>query len=296
MFNKRIARIFLWSLVILMLFSNTCVGKDIDLCDEYAKKSSEGYLNKVSPIKHKFEKLIGESIDRFVKQYGEKYRIIYGRELEDIYKNTVSFLDAEYLVKVTENIRTVRDKNPDLCEDRKVIDDYVKNNFYYYSGKMAEMTDEINMHESDYALDKNQGFVYLGINVEGLLYGLKLTGVESHTLENIEVGENYYFIKLKKGRYRWSKAYPNADTKRVYFSIKDEVEFTVKEGVVNIAGMYFLVENQGEEIVSRMTNRYAGLIDRLESSHPTLMRMFPVKNAYFGDDKFYEFYRKEMVE
>ncbi len=144
-----------------------------------------------------------------------------------------------------------------------------------------------------YALEKNQGYILIAINIEGGYIPTKATMTSKGFFNDITVKPlrprlNYELIAVDSGVYTWDRIYYSSFR---YVDLEDE-EFSIKveKGKINYGGqisVYSEMSNNQSEFLGGISvnfnNKSSKALAFLESQHSDLLKTYGV--IYSGNQR-----------
>ncbi|WP_417347066.1 hypothetical protein [Ferrimonas sp.] len=145
-------------------------------------------------------------------------------------------------------------------------------------------------------LEEGEGYVFVVIHTPWKsiksvsLHSVDFFG-DSEVIEDLEYGENIRLIKLKEGKYSYSKI--KLDNR--YYIKFDESDFTVdvSAGSINYGGHFFIYSPSYTRFRFQYVNRISAVLDELESCCEDLLEQYDLRYRGRYPDPFMEFYESE---
>lgn len=271
-------------------------SKAYQKCKSSLEKSAAVHRERTTKARIKHERKIAQLLGQSGDQSGMAMAVERIRDWRDVEQAQNTYID-----KIIADIdELVAPDGPDFsCLDRGRVLKVYQGNQRAYARVLEEVEADLEQRLDLENLDDDEGLVIVSFDTTTLLTFVRIN--RRHTLGgNIEfsplrVGQYFRVVKAKAGTYAWNLASRDLGNfvYRQYDLSRFNLTFDVKPGVINYAGT-FLMEADSRRFSVDLTDRLVIALHMLESRYPELMQDYEIANGLFPDDRFIEFYLREI--
>ena len=297
---------YLLALAAITLIPARSVGADIEAgekptrayqkCVQSLEKSAAVHRERTSKARAKHERKVTQFLNKSVDPSSLEKAIERIRIWRDVEQAENTYID-KIIGDIDELI------SPDgpafTCLDRGRLLKVYQGNESAYAEVLEQVEKDIEQRLDIESLGPDEGLVIISYDATEPLTYVRIN--RRHTLGgNIEfsplrAGQYYRVLKAKAGTYSWDHASRDMGSYRRDYDLgRFDLTFTVKPGVINYAGTFQIEMDRRRYYSVAVNDRLVIALHMLESRYPDLMWNYEIVNGLFPDDRFVEFYLREI--